>query len=454
MKGINNLRLKILSVFLAFLIWLTVVNLSNPEIVGKREVPLEIENEQVLTNAGRTYEINGKSTVTVYFDVRTRDEYKIRPSDFRAYVDLAELYDVTGSVQVKIEVLNNKELISVAEAKPGVVRVMTEELQTKVFDLAAAQKGKTSEGYAMNGITLTPSSITVQGPVSKVGLISYAGVEIDLAGATEDVNGVTQPVFYDANGNELEISDRIQVNTSEIQYSVAVNKVKELPLDFEVSGTVASGYRYTGVECATRSISVTGLKSNLASMNKVTVPASELNISGATADKLVKVDIRKFLPEGIEMVESISPEIEILLKVEKLVSRNIVISSRDIEVVNDTEEYLYRFLPARIEVTVQGLEDDLSVLNSTDLNAFVDVSGMVAGPHAGNLQFEDSDVFTVLSVEPFQIDVTNRSGMVSEAPGSAGETVEEASGNNNSETTAAQTAESSETAESESDSAG
>ena len=140
MKGINNLRLKILSVFLAFLIWLTVVNLSNPEIVGKREVPLEIENEQVLTDAGRTYEINGKSTVTVYFDVRTRDEYKIRPSDFRAYVDLAELYDVTGSVQVKIEVLNNKELISVAEAKPGVVRVLTEELQTKVFDLAAAPK--------------------------------------------------------------------------------------------------------------------------------------------------------------------------------------------------------------------------------------------------------------------------------------------------------------------------
>lgn len=443
MKGINNLRLKILSVFLAFLIWLTVVNLSNPEVEGKREVPLEIENEQVLTDAGRTYEISGKNTVTVYFDVRTRDEYKIRSSDFRAYVDLAELYDVTGSVQVKVEVLNNKELISVAEAKPGVVRVLTEDLQTKIFDLTVETSGKAADGYAVNGISLTPSSITVQGPVSKVGLISYAGIEIDLAEATEDVSGTTQPVFYDANGNALVISDRIEVNTAEVQYLVGVNKVKELPLDFEVTGTVAPGYRYTGVECATRTISVTGLKSNLASLTKVTVPASELNINGATADKLVTVDIRNFLPEGVELAGSVSPEIQILLKVEKLVSMEVGISSRDIELVNAAEEYNYRFLPARINVTVQGLEEDLAVLDGADLNAYVDLSGLTAGPHEGSLQFAESDVFTILSVEPFQIDVVNRVGMVSDAPGATESTAQEPAeteGDTGPETSADQTA--------------
>ena len=132
-KLINNLGLKILSCFLAFFVWLVVVNVSNPEVTGSKEVPLEIVNEQVLTKAGRTYELGGKDTVTVYFDVRTKDAYKIRSSDFRAYVDLAELYDVTGSVQVKIEVLNNKELVSNAESRPGVVRIQTEELQSKQF---------------------------------------------------------------------------------------------------------------------------------------------------------------------------------------------------------------------------------------------------------------------------------------------------------------------------------
>ena len=53
----NNLGLKILSLFLAFIIWLVVVNVSNPLVNRRREVTLEIENSEVLTAARRAYEI-------------------------------------------------------------------------------------------------------------------------------------------------------------------------------------------------------------------------------------------------------------------------------------------------------------------------------------------------------------------------------------------------------------
>ncbi len=410
MKEINNRKLKILSIFLAFLIWLTVVNVSNPEVEGKREVPLEIVNGNVLTDAKRAYEINGKNTVTVYYDVRTRDEYKIRSSDFRAYVDLAELYDVTGSVPVRIEVLNNRELINSAEAKPGVVRVKTEELQTKVFNLAVEANGQAADGYALNGVTLVPSSITVQGPVSKVGLISYVGIEVNLAEASGNIQGISSPVFYDANGNDLTISG-ISVNTDKVQYEMVINKVKEIPLDFEVSGMVAEGYRFTGIESETRSISVLGLKSNLASINKITIPASELNVSGAVSDKVVTVDLREHLPEGVEIVESINPRVEILLKVEKLVSETVMLSSRDVKLENASEQYSYRFIPGRLEVEVEGLADDLKQVDGADLGASIDVEGMEPGPHTGILQFENNGVFDILSVSEFQIDVTNRVGI-------------------------------------------
>ena len=99
---INNLGLKILSIFLAFVIWFGVVNVSNPEVNRTKEVSLEIVNGHVLTSARKAYEISGKDTVTVTYDVRTRDAYKVRSSDFRAYVDLAQLYSVTGSVPVQV----------------------------------------------------------------------------------------------------------------------------------------------------------------------------------------------------------------------------------------------------------------------------------------------------------------------------------------------------------------
>ncbi len=120
----NNLGLKILSILIAFFIWLLVVNVSNPEVSRSQEVTLEIENGSLLTDANKAYELN-RRTVSVTYDIHTLDEYQIRASDFRAYVDLSELYDVTGSVVVKVEVLNNSNLIRNVAAKPTVVRVST-----------------------------------------------------------------------------------------------------------------------------------------------------------------------------------------------------------------------------------------------------------------------------------------------------------------------------------------
>lgn len=445
-KLINNLGLKILSIFLAFFVWLIVVNVQNPVNRRSREVTLEIENEQVLTAARKTYEIVGKNTVTVNFDVHTRDEYKIRPTDFRAYIDLAELYDVTGSVQVKVEVLNNKELISDTEARPGVIRVKTEELQTKPFELAVDTQGEPADGYALNGVTLSPSYVTVEGPVSQVGLISYAGVEIQIdSEMTGDTQGVVEPTFYDANGNELTISDRIKVNTPEIQYQLLINKVKNLPLDFDVSGTVASGYQYTGVECSTRNVAVIGLKSNLASINRISIPASELNISGATADKVVTVDLRDYLPEGVELAESENPQVEIRIKVERLVNRTVTLTDSDIIRENPSEELRYRLVPNRVEVVIQGLSEDLDSLSGADLEARLDLANLQEGSYTGALRFKTSDVFSVISYSDFSVDVVQANAtVVSGSTAEESSPEDESSDSSKEETTSAETPASSE----------
>ena len=156
------------------------------------------------------------------------------------------LYDVTGSVQVKIEVLNNKELISNAESRPGVVHIQTEELQSKQFSLIMNTYGNLAEDYAINKAILTPDHVMVAGPTSQIGLINHVGIELNVNGLESGTDGTAEPVFYDANGNEITVSDRVRVSPAEIQYSLEVSKVKNLPLDFEVTGTTASGYQYTG----------------------------------------------------------------------------------------------------------------------------------------------------------------------------------------------------------------
>lgn len=449
-KLLNNLGLKILSIFVAFFVWLVVMNVSNPLTSGSKEVPLETVNGQVLTAANRAYEINGKSTVTVNYRVRTRDAYRIKASDFRAYVDLAELYSVTGSVEVKVEILSNKELISEITTKPGVVRVQTEELQSKPFELQTKITGHAAEGYSDGKVELTPATITVEGPVSQVGMISYMGVELNVDGAASDLTGTAKPRFYDANGNELsDIGDRITVDTEEISYRVAINKVKNLPLDFEVTGTVAPGYQYTGVECSSRDVKVTGLKTNLADVNKITIPASELNINRAASDVVVTVDLRDYLPEGVELAESQNPSVEIRLKVEKLVNRTIILMDEEIEQKNPSEDYHYRFIPEKMEVVVQGLSEDLESLNGSDLGASVNLADLGSGMHSAVVEFEPDAAFTIVSSSELQIDVV-QSADVLEAGTSSSRPQESEPDSSEKETTEAETETPAQTREEES----
>ena len=420
-KLLNNLGLKILSIFVAFFVWLVVMNVSNPLTSGSKEVPLETVNGQVLTAANRAYEINGKSTVTVNYRVRTRDAYRIKASDFRAYVDLAELYSVTGSVEVKVEILSNKELISEITTKPGVVRVQTEELQSKPFELQTKITGHAAEGYSDGKVELTPATITVEGPVSQVGMISYMGVEINVDGAASDLTGTAKPRFYDANGNELsDIGERITVDTNEISYRVAINKVKSLPLDFE-------------------DVKVTGLKTNLADVNKITIPASELNINRAASDVVVTVDLRDYLPEGVELAESQNPSVEIRLKVEKLVNRTITLMDEEIEQKNPSEDYHYRFIPEKMEVVVQGLSEDLESLNGSDLGASVNLADLGPGMHSAVVEFEPDAAFTIVSSSELQIDVVQSADVLEAGASSSSRPQESESDSSEKETTEAET---------------
>lgn len=408
----NNLGLKVLSIFLAFFVWLVVMNVSNPENVRSKEVPLEIENERVLAAAGKTYEVNGKNTVTVSYSVRARDEYKIRANDFRAYIDLAELYDVTGAVQVKVEVLNNKEIVSNVYAKTPTVRIETEDLRQKRFDLQATHYGELEDAsYAVNDIALKPKYVYVNGPVSLVSQIDRVVVELNLSDLDSDVSGeisgIKAPEFIDTDGNKLNLGDRVTINNPQIEYTVTINRVKNLNLDFEVMGNVANGYRFTGVESNLKTVSVQGLKTTLANLNKITIPASALNIEGASSDRRVTVDLQQFLPEGVTIVGA-SGTAEVLLKVERLESRRFALSSSAITFDGADDGYQYVISPEKVELTVQGLSEDLDSLKPESFGAVLDVSKFEPGrSYPGKLTVTQSDVYDVLSYTDFTVITAN-----------------------------------------------
>ena len=70
----NNLGLKILSVVIAVFMWLIMVNVSNPLVSDSQEVTVDMINAEVLEKSNLTYEIIGKKTVTISYEVRIKSQ--------------------------------------------------------------------------------------------------------------------------------------------------------------------------------------------------------------------------------------------------------------------------------------------------------------------------------------------------------------------------------------------
>lgn len=426
MKEKQNKRwgLKLLSFVCAFIVWLGVVNVADPVMSDSVEVPVEIVNGDILADSGLTYEISGKKTTTITYDVKTTNAYRIRSSDFRAYADVTELWSVTGSVPVKVEILNNSEyLLSTPVSKMSTIKIETEPLQRKRFSLNTTFLGEVEDGYMAGDIKLAPDHVYVEGPESLIGQISSAGIEVSLEGLSNDTSGVAMPYYYDANGNRITLSDRIETNCESVDYELQVLKVKELPLNFEVSGTVADGYRFTGVECDVKNISVVGLKSVLASLNTLTVPAESLNVDDAKTDIVKTIDLEDLLPAGVSLVGTGRHEINVTMTVERLEDRVYTVDVNYDCFVGESDEYIYRADPSTVTVRVRALREELDSLTIESSDLSVDVSEMTEGFYNTTVEFRNEldPAYEIVYITSCNINVMK----VLEGPGATEASTEE-----------------------------
>ena len=403
----NNLVLKISSLAVAFLVWIIVVNVSNPIVTRNISVPLNVVNANIITDAGKTYSLMGANSVTVSYEVRSRDQSRISASDFNASIDLGDMYDITGAVPIAVEVVNNKDLIIGAVAsKPSIVRVSIEDLQRKEFTLTTKITGTPSDGFSVGEVKLDKTNVVVTGPVSVIGQISQIGVEIDVSGLDSNESGRAELKYFDANGNAFVISDnRVSKSFDNVGYSLVMLNGRTLALNFDVGGTVAQGYKFTGAESTTKSIQVRGQPEVLEGLDSITVPASALSVEGATGDVNITVDIKNFLPANVTAVGD--TKVNVTLKVEALDKKSLTLTVNDLNIVGAKPGVATNIVPEKITVVVSGLSANLESVANADIKATLDVSEMNVGSNVGSLKFEPATGLSVDSYTPFEVIIGN-----------------------------------------------
>lgn len=417
----TNWLLKLISVILAVALWLVVININHPEVTKTLTVRNVVyENEQTIIDSGNTYSVDSLDKgISITVPVAKIDANKVKADDFQIVVDLASMGPY-GAVQVDVQWLGSDDYkIDESEIswKTTTVNVTLEKVVERTYSVQTVTTGTPAEGYILgNDITVSPRSVTIKAPKSVLEQIHSVGITADVEEASAAVSGEAALILYDVTGQALNLDYdsyedyEFSISSQSITYTIPLLKTKEVGIRCETpSGTVAEGYRFTGIQGLNQRIHIAGLKAVLADVDAIVIPSEVLDLEGADSNVELTLSASDYVPEGVT-VES-NAEITLVLVVEPLVQETRVITADQIRIEGAREGYTYTLDDqAEVEAIIEGLQEDLGLLTADMIDAYVSVEELTAGEHDVTVQMDLGNGYTLIESGTVTVTVTRNSG--------------------------------------------
>ena len=146
----KTIWLKLLSLLIAFVIWLIVVNVDDYKVVKEiYNIPVEQINGSEIEESGLVFDVTSGETVDIVIEGRRSIVNTLSANDFTAVADLSKLsYTNTAKINVspKNSSYDDKITITVVD---DAMSLSIEEKKSKQFELVVSTKGNVAEGYAL-----------------------------------------------------------------------------------------------------------------------------------------------------------------------------------------------------------------------------------------------------------------------------------------------------------------
>lgn len=377
-KILKNLGLKILALITAVVLWLVVVNISDPVISTTfSDVPVEILNASLLTSEGKVYQVledTDKVSITVAAK-RSILDY-LNNSNLRATADMQELNESDGTIRIRVESNRYNNQIDSIKPKTEYLKIEIENKKNAQFPINAVVLGEPADGYVVGTVGMNQNIVIVSGPESLVSKIDKVKTEVSVEGMSSNVSTNMRLKYYDKDGEQLDDS-RLNSNINNVDLNVEILKTKEVPIVVKVSGTPMTGYGVNGeavVEPAT--VMIAGKNAALKEIDSIQVPEEKVNVDGLNMNFSTAVKIKELLPDGIILADS-EDDTKALISVEiqELVTETIELPKGQISINEVPEGYSAEFVASTdtISLDITGLQDTLNNMDILQVTGAVNV---------------------------------------------------------------------------------
>lgn len=383
-KLTNNIGLKIISLLIAFSIWLVVVNIDDPVISYTYSgIPVEVINGEALTRQGMVYEIvDNTDVVSVTITGKRTVVESIGKENIKA---IADVENITSMDKVEIQVFTNKnnDLLDSVKADISFVELNIENLKEVHMPISVAVNGDPQDGYVVGDVATNQNTVKISGPESVVSTVVKAEVEVNVNGRVSDITTTSDIKLYDAAGNLVDMSN-ISMNVKTISISATVLSTKAVEVIYSYSGTPADGYVVDGDLASDRmAVNISGRQSVLESINNIVVPASAIDVEDADKDVEVSVDLKEYLPEGVSFADqNFDGKANVTVTIAPTIQRTFGVDLDDISIVNIPAGYDASLVSSSaadgdsdetIRVVTQGVFENYTGVTAKDFQGKVDV---------------------------------------------------------------------------------
>ncbi len=375
----RNLTSMILSLLLAFVIWISAVTSANPNVEAEFSIPLEVRQQSsdiaIVDPLPQTIDLKVLAPESI---IQSLEE----DNPLVAYINLTDISAGTYRFPVQVQIPDQLNPIRVLEQNPEKLELEVSNLISKLLTVSIQVEGEPAIGYKTSGLSWDGSSVTVTGQDSKVKEVAVVVGILDILDST---GSISRSITLEARNTTDEIVEGVmlQPETVLVNQSISLQGgYRNLAVNVTTQGVVEPGYRFTSITPAPPTVMVFSEDPQLVEGLPGYVNTKPLNLNGV--DGYLETILELDLPEGVTVVGD--PTVLIQVNVTALETSMVI--TREIEVIGLLPGLNAQVSPSQVSVRVSGPVPVLENLTLRDIRVVVDLTSLEAGTHTLTLTVE------------------------------------------------------------------
>jgi len=391
---LKNIDIKLLSLFLAIILWLYIASGENPIIENFFDVSIATNNlreDLVVKEFPLNISVGIKGPKNVINN--------ISPHQITGIVDFSDVKEA-GIYKLKVEVITPKRT-EVTRVIPPEIKVELERVLTKVVEVEYSLIGIPEKGYSLaDEPQFSPSKVKVTGAQSILENVRQVICTIDISGIKEDLNKMIKVKALDANGDEIKV---VKIEPDIVDASISLTRgypEKTLPVKPRIIGKPAPGYYISQILANPNEIKIFGNYSKIINVESLeTIP---IDVNGIT--KTLSVKVPPALEEGLNIVEGETSLIEVTIQVKESIIqktlKNISVIPQDLSPFVSCE-----IEPKVVDIIVEGQNILIDKIIGEDIKAFVEFLDDFKVEQKVRVQVELPEGIFLIKIEPEEVTV-------------------------------------------------